>query len=182
LILVGGEQVKDQLEELETEAELRLESADSEDEVRELVERSRGSSPEAQLAVRSAAIRRLAAPELRRRTEHTLKPFSRLLDPNPRAMKRLVNAYGMERDIRLLEGHGGTSDGLAPERLALWTILRLRWPLLADYLVGHPNAVQSGKTADADLDALLASDDVQAVIKGRGVGVALTPDVIEGLG
>jgi hypothetical protein len=185
LILVDGDQGAEELEEIEAEAAKRFESAASETEVREVLERSRGSSPQAQLAIRSAAIRRLAAPELRRRTEHTLKPFSRLLDPNPRALKRLVNAYGIERDIRLLEGRGGAPDALAPERLALWTIVRLRWPLLADYLTEHPEAVEDGTEpveADAALKDLLGSDDVRAVIQGRGVGVALTREVIEGLG
>jgi hypothetical protein len=185
LILVGGDQVGGELEELEAQAAKRLEAAGSETEVREVVERSRNSSPDAQMAIRSAAIRRLAAPELRRRTEHTLKPFSHLLDPNPRAMKRLVNAYGVERDIRLLEDRAGSPDALAPERLALWTILRLRWPLLADYLADHPEAVENGAPqgmADATLAQLLASSEVQAVIQGRGVGVALTREVIGEVG
>jgi KAP family P-loop domain len=185
LILVGADQAAGELEGLEAQAVERLEAAGSETEIREVVERSRHSSPEAKMAIRSAAIRRLAAPELRRRTEHTLKPFSHLLDPNPRAMKRLVNAYGVERDIRLLEDRAGSPDAMAPERLALWIILRLRWPLLAVYLADHPEAVEDDaaqNAADPALAALLDSADVKAVIQGRGVGVALTRDVIQELG
>jgi hypothetical protein len=100
-------------------------------------------------------------------------------------MKRLVNAYGVERDIRLLEDRAEAPGALAPERLALWTILRLRWPLLADYLAEHPEVVDDANTAataDQGLAELLDSAEVRDVIEGRGVGVALTSGVIREMG
>ena len=48
-------------------------------------------------------------------------------------MKRFVNEYGMARAARILE------DNLVErDTLALWTLLAIRWPALADYLEAHP--------------------------------------------
>lgn len=44
-------------------------------------------------------------------------------------MKRLVNTYSLARDIRILEG-----SKVEREKLALWTIITMRWPLLTEYI------------------------------------------------
>jgi hypothetical protein len=51
-------------------------------------------------------------------------------------MKRLVNAFGLHQATQLLEGRR-----VSPEALARWTIIEMRWPLLADFLNSHPEAV-----------------------------------------
>jgi hypothetical protein len=141
------------------------------------------SSPEVQRMARAAAVRQLGTPALQRHTEHTLIRFAPLLESNPRAMKRLVNAYGVERALQIIGGHS-TALEYARERLALWTILKSRWPLLADYLVDRPEAVEPLRTGvlppDVSLDTdrpylvkLFASDEVKRVVNGTVVGVAL---------
>ena len=59
-------------------------------------------------------------------------------------MKRFVNEYGMARAARILEDNLVEQD-----TLALWTLLAIRWPALADYLEAHPEAA----------DRLLGSSD-----------------------
>jgi hypothetical protein len=73
-------------------------------------------------------------------TEHFLKPFALFTEPNPRAMKRLSNAYTLGSDIRIVE----KSKNILRERkqLALWTILTLRRPPLAEYL-SNPEEVKN---------------------------------------
>jgi hypothetical protein len=70
-------------------------------------------------------------------TRHALEPYASLLDPTPRAMKRFVMAYSMLRAVRTAEG---SVVGVGP--LALWTIRRTRWPMLASFLQSAPEAVR----------------------------------------
>jgi hypothetical protein len=96
--------------------------------------------------VYAGAVRRFNAAAIERQTEMQLSRFAPLLESNPRAMKRLVNAYGFERDLLVRQGH--FLDEEERRRLALLTILRLRWPLFADHLRDNP----------ADVDLLAGSD------------------------
>jgi hypothetical protein len=134
-------------------------------------------------AARAVAVRKLSTPELVQATEHTLARFAPLLEPNPRAMKRLVNAYGVERALQIIGGHS-TALEHPRERLALWTILKSRWPLLADYLAEKPETVELIKDGDvpADLEkdesrrylvALFKDEEVRRVVTGKGLGVEL---------
>jgi Cdc6-like AAA superfamily ATPase len=123
---------------------------------------------------REEAIVRLADPEVEAYTENALKHFAPLLEPNPRAMKRLVNAYGIQRDLNILRGDKREMD---PKKLALWTIIILRWPLLAEYLADHPemiNGIDKEKlTIDETLQKLFQDPSVRDVINGEGVDTSL---------
>ena len=55
--------------------------------------------------------------------EHRLLRWVSYIEPNPRGMKRLVNAIGMTQARSLLEGRMVDFDAIV-----LWTILELRWP------------------------------------------------------
>jgi hypothetical protein len=83
------------------------------------------------------AVRALAAPETQQHTEHALRKFAPLLGTNPRETKLFLNTYSMLRDLRTLEGN-------TPEigHLALWSVLRVRWPAVADHLRHDPSAVR----------------------------------------
>lgn len=82
------------------------------------------------------AIERLAEPDLEQSTEHALRRFAPLIEPNPRAMKRFINAYWIARSLQLLD------DSYVPlDQLALWTILRARFPALTDCLREQPEAI-----------------------------------------
>lgn len=157
---------------------------ETEEEVRRELATNPGVTPVEQRARLEAAAIQLATPKLERATEHVLQPFRPLLDTNPRAMKRLVNAYGLTRGIELLSHHALGGDKLAQHRAALWTVLSLRWPRLAEYLASNPDAATSMASAPqgvpADLAPLFNDPEVKAVIFGEaeGVNAKLDPDSI----
>lgn len=90
------------------------------------------------VGVAGVAIERMVTePGAEEATRHILEPYAPLLEPNPRAMKRFVIAFSMLRSVRTAEG-SVVGDG----PLALWTVLRSRWPMLAEHLEQDPDAVQ----------------------------------------
>jgi hypothetical protein len=125
----GGSDLGETLANASTQAEVQK-------GVGELLERGHDEDD-----VLEAAVRRLNAPELERHEGETLlDEFAPLVENNPRSMKRLMNAYGIERDRILRDGHMMTR--LERQQLALLTILRLRWPLFADHLRIRPEDVR----------------------------------------
>ena len=67
------------------------------------------ATPEVRVRVAGAAINRLTRPEIEKQTEHALQKFAPLLEPNPRAIKRFVNAYGMARASNVLAARSRSS-------------------------------------------------------------------------
>jgi hypothetical protein len=84
---------------------------------------------EQQAALRAQAVARLSTAEADRIVEHRLMRWIDHIEPNPRGMKRLVNAIGMAQARSLLEGRSVDFDVIV-----LWTILQLRWPGVADWV------------------------------------------------
>ncbi|HEU5155453.1 MAG TPA: P-loop NTPase fold protein [Streptosporangiaceae bacterium] len=129
-----------------------------------------GASPVERVRASATAIDRLVVePGAQEATRHALEPYAPLLDPTPRGMKRFVMAYSMLRAVRTAEG---SVVPLGP--LALWTIVCIRWPLLAEYLRDRPDAVHLFRrpedrlpgTVPAELAALFADppDGLTAVM------------------
>jgi hypothetical protein len=178
LIVPNGEEGLGDEERLRREASERVQDVGLSEALRE-ADAGRERLPGEQRAVREAVASRLSDSEVEEEIKYRLMPFAQLLEPNPRAMKRLVNAYRIELRRMLAEGRQVGSAAVTPEQLALWTILTMRWPLLADRLALHPGAV-SGEQADAmgDLHGLWQSDAVQAVISGDGVPAQLTESAV----
>jgi len=148
------------------EAESVFKGADTEADVLAVIRSSTTEDAILQQAIRGAAVRRFSNPEIREISEHRLQDFVDLVESNPRSMKRFINAYAMERDLR-------TTEGVYPEPefLAKWTILVLRWPDLAAVLVTEPDAVAHigtsvGGNIPPGVAALFIDDDVASVIKG----------------
>ena len=98
-------------------------------------------------------------------------------------MKRLVNAYGMHQASNILEGRHVDLDARAR-----WTILELRWPVLADALTANPKLIDPAKTSPTtafnrldnnSITLLLADDEVNRVFSaGAGGRGKLTEDSI----
>jgi hypothetical protein len=108
-------------------------------------------------------------------TEHALSPFAKFLEPNPRSMKLYVNTYGVLLTLRTLE-----EVFVSPQALALWAVIEIRWPSLADYLRAHPDAVKlakTNKTIPDDIKFLLADREIGLVLGDTEFG-PLTPDLI----
>ncbi len=128
--------VLDYTQEL-AEAQTELKSVTSQTEIEEKIKSAQ--TPKQQQAIRHAAVLRLAESDMQKQMEqHLLLSFAPLLEPNPRALKRLVNAFGIQQSITILAGTSGQIDNRA---LALWATLSLRWPDLADYLKENPHEV-----------------------------------------
>jgi hypothetical protein len=122
-----------------------------------------------QLAIRAEAVIQLASPDVMQRTEHTLKKFAPLLDDNPRAMKRFVNAYSVNRALSTL-----SFSDIELNDLAQWTIFTLRWPQLAEYLTKNPDTIDKNITVnqngmDDNIRQLLKDEDVKKVMEGNGI-------------
>lgn len=142
-----------------------------------------GESDASAEARRRAAMQRLNSPDLEAGLQHALEPFAGLVGSNPRSMKRLVNSYGVERALRVRTGATLGSD----ERIqnVLWTIVKLRWPVLAQYLSQHPELanILAGNAAPTDFDPipenlqpLFTDFHVREVFAGEGVGIHLDAD------
>ncbi|GAB4581058.1 MAG: hypothetical protein Fur0022_38030 [Anaerolineales bacterium] len=145
----------------------------------------RDPDPLVQQARREAAVRRLASQEVSADIEHFLQPFAPLLERNPRAMKRLVNAYSVYLALAMLADVELINNETKKKRFALWTILSLRWPALAEKLEKDPDALpamleKKPDGLDPELAQLVLDDEVQRVLHGeaKGVGVALDPETI----
>ncbi|MGH3520844.1 MAG: FxSxx-COOH system tetratricopeptide repeat protein, partial [Haloechinothrix sp.] len=104
-------------------------------------------TPQVKDLVAGDAALALAQPETRQRTNHSLQKFATMLHANPRSMKKFLNTYSMLRSVRTLEGNTVPTDALA-----LWAILLVRWPTLAEHLAKDPDA------ADAILDPLWVNE------------------------
>lgn len=94
-----------------------------------------------ELSLREAAVVKSASEEFETATEHFLIPFWPLLDHNPRAIKRLVNAYGIQRALAILSDLSLINTDEKRQQLVLWTIIQLRWPLLSEFLEKNPDRV-----------------------------------------
>jgi hypothetical protein len=139
----------------------------------------REASPAAREVLVADAARALAAPQTRARTEHALRKFLPLLHSNPRNVKKFLNTYSMLRSVRVLENNTVSSDVLA-----LWTIIRVRWPAMADHLEAHPEAVRgiveplwADECLPPHLRELAAEPDLRDVVRCRDGG-PLTAQVI----
>jgi WD40 repeat protein len=118
-----------------------------------IVDALNSASPRDRVDATAAAIKRLSEPSVERATEHDLQKFAGVLERNPRSMKRFVNAYSMALITALIEGRR-----VDRERLALWTVLRLRWPDLAEHLRERPERLDGlhASPAAPDLPGRLA--------------------------
>jgi hypothetical protein len=125
-----------------------------------------------------AAFERASA-EARQHTAHMLQKFSSLLQGNPRSIKLFTNNYSVLRMLRSLEG-----SRVSPETLALWALIRVRWPDVADVLQNKPEAVagiretlwKSDHFPDS-LHKVVQDEDLREVVLNT-TGGPLTPDLI----
>ena len=99
-------------------------------------------------------------------------------------MKRLLNAYGIQRSIATLTG-----VDIESRQLALWTIIVLRWPLLSEYLEDHPEMVKYIATylpvreqlpdgIPPNMRKLFQDERVCNVVRGKQIGTSLDEEVI----
>jgi hypothetical protein len=98
--------------------------------------------------LRTLAVERIGKIELRegdRQCADTSRELWALLeatDPGPSATRQLHAAYCVQRTSQFLAGHEVAVDDDIIRRLGLWTILSLKWPLLAADLAETPEHLE----------------------------------------
>lgn len=163
------------------ELRARIRDASTNDEVLEVL---RSTDPLQRIEVAEAALDRLSSSHGSRAPEsrHALERFAPLLEPNPRSVRRFLIAFDVLRAARLGEG-----NPVATEPLALWTIVTVRWPMLAEFLADDPERVKlfgapkdqlDLRVQDALRDLLVAPTDELRQVFNHAVGGPLTSDVI----
>lgn len=162
---------------LKKNAKIIMDNAPNEAAILSLLKDNTAQSFEEQMAIREEAVVRLATPEIVQRTEHTLQHFVDRLDANPRSMKRLVNAYSVNRALAIL-----SRVEIEREHLARWTILSLRWPRLSEYLEKNPNFTDKvGKKVEGllgDMKEFWKDKNVIDIIQGVRGEKPLTSDIV----
>ncbi|MEA5366313.1 FxSxx-COOH system tetratricopeptide repeat protein [Amycolatopsis sp., V23-08] len=155
------------------EARSRVEAATGDEDL--ILESLLDTPPELRDTVVTDAARAFDAAETRAHTEHTLRKFAPMLSPNPRSTKLFLNTYTIMRAVRTLEGI--TVDG---DTLALWTIIRIRWPSIAHFLERNPDAVKGileplwcSDLFPAELQETARSEELRSVV-GHPEGGPLT--------
>jgi hypothetical protein len=157
-------------------AQIRQELAGVRNE-QELIDKVRSQLPGTidKVVMREVAVAKSASMEIEQATVHFLSNFAHLMEPNPRAMKRLVTFYGVLRAMAILRDESIVSDLNKRNQLTLWTIVQMRWPLLAEYLEEYPHFLmnfKSGTTNKAihpDVRNLLKDQSVMDVLRGKDV-------------
>ncbi len=143
LISLKAENILDEMEKVRSNAKNTLDAISEESAIIDKVNEFSKRPIHEQIAMRAEAVVHLATPGVMERTEHTLKQFAPLLDDNPRAMKRFVNAYSVNRALSTL-----SFSDIEVNDLAQWTIISMRWPSLAEELTSNPGLLDSISSSD----------------------------------
>jgi len=138
-------------------------------------------------AFREFAIEKSATKDITVASEYFLRKFSPLFEPNPRAMKRYVNAYNIYKTLAYTVDYELIKTEDDKKCFALWTILSLRWPKLAEILELEPEMADKlkNKTAKAKKGdkwfEFIDNKDIINVLKGKGIDAELNSKKIERL-
>jgi KAP family P-loop domain/Putative peptidoglycan binding domain len=111
-------------------------------------------------AVREAAASRVADAIVEGAQDRVLQPYLDLVEENPRTLKRLRNAYAIATVGRVTTGE--VESDTNRDGLVRWTILALRWPRLAAYVLEHPEHLadflpRPGAAGDGNVPVELAA-------------------------
>jgi len=114
--------------------------------------------------VREEVISSLSIGEEQRMLEKKLSDFYDIVEPNPRAMKRIINDISTLRAITILY-----SQKVNIEPLVLFTILKLQYPKLSEFFWNNPEKLEEVHkataviTGDRSLDDLLLQPEVKRI-------------------
>jgi KAP family P-loop domain len=152
--------------------------------------RRTSEAPVPVLALRTYAVEKLAEIETRARrrrdridTTIQLDELLARVDPGPIIRRQLETAYCVNRTAQLLGGHAVDADDRAIYRLGLWTLLELKWPLLASELARHPHCLErhaGDATLNEDLESIF-EDPLARRLTDQFREVKLTAKIIEQL-
>jgi hypothetical protein len=106
-------------------------------------------------------------------TESEYQNLGRVLDQHPRTMKRFPQAYAVMQTLM-----ADADPALTAQHIAGWTIVCLRWPLLAEYLAEHPKNVAQFRYDAPPADApdsvrgLFVRSQIVTIMRGLTSGTA----------
>jgi hypothetical protein len=140
--------------------------------------------------LRDELVKNLQTKKMQEHTEHFLMQFAHFLDPNPRSMKLFMNIFNIVRAVDIL-----SSTKIDQRKLALWTILNIRWPDLTKFLAKYPKTIEhfgkneeeiNDKNIQNHLKSLFNNKDVLDVINGRDIngreiGVKIDEDTLKNI-
>ncbi len=168
LLNVGNKAETGQLEHQKSEIKKMVEQAGN--NVGKMnVANTHADNPKMQQMLREEVLSSLSIREEENKLEHRLQHFIDLIEPNPRAMKRLINDISTAKAISFLY-----KQEVVEDQLILWTILKLQHPLLADFFWNNPAKIDlvidyadSTKplTGITDFDQLLANAGVKKLFQ-----------------
>lgn len=134
---------------------------------------------------REEAVRASAKVEIEAGTEYFLKQFAHLLEPNPRSIKRLVNNYGIYRAIIILSDPSVIDTVEKRKKFALWNIVAMRWPMIAEYMEDDRNQISAivegsaNNIVQEEIKELITMREVQNVFKGKKIDTSLDADYVK---
>lgn len=161
-----------------------LKRVDNESDIFSIGEKYKGNF-QAEQAYREAVIEKLSQRHMMETTEHFLLQFWELVEPNPRSMKRLLNAYSIQRELAVLSGFDLKDENFR-NQLVLFAIVSLRWPDLERALNKKPeiaDIIKSKQNVDSiddkGIKKLIFNPDVEDVFYNNKIGVTLDSKAVE---
>jgi hypothetical protein len=128
--------------------------------------------------------------------KHRLARFQSIMDTNPRNIKLLINVYGIYINLFRMGGRVELRSELL-DQIALWSILNIRYPRLAEFLEADINKLdliheyydklsvrgtsESFESLPADIQSIVKNNAVREVIKGGDISTIDNKSVIDGL-
>jgi hypothetical protein len=128
--------------------------------------------------------------------KHRLARFQSIMDTNPRNIKLLINVYGIYINLFRMGGRVELRSELL-DQIALWSILNIRYPRLAEFLEADINKLdliheyydklsvkdtpESFESLPADIQSIVKNNAVREVIRGGDISTIDNKSVIDGL-
>jgi len=121
--------------------EKEIEHVSSESELNDYMRSEPKTDVHKQAMIAAAVIKAAKTESFTIANRHRLTRFVDLMDANPRSMKLIVNAFGVYVNLARVSGVLDMDETFLDE-VALWTILEIRFPRVAEYLARFPNQVE----------------------------------------
>ena len=158
-----------------------LETSEDPNEIIDIINKGQTNTIQDRI-LRERAILRLDEKDIQKKTEHFLNAFVNYLEPNPRSMIRFVNIFNIVRAVNIL-----SAKKIDNQKLALWIIVALRWPILARYLQNNSEKITyiGKRTMDNDRDipkeikTLFRNPEIDTILNKNTLGISVDENTIK---
>lgn len=121
--------------------EKEIQDVSSESELIDYMRNKPETDMHKQAMIAAAVIKAAKTESFATSNRHRLTRFVDLMDANPRSMKLIVNAFGVYVNLTRVSGVLDMDEAFL-DQVALWTILEIRFPRVAEYLARFPEQVE----------------------------------------